>query len=133
MSTSYRLVEPAPRSALLACAGAHARVRLALYAQGRSFPTIAIYHDNTVLAVVSFQVHSCKRLQFALSLGPHAKAHLKGLIRLAHSTLAKMAESHCIFASVHPANKAGRHMAWLTGFRPSRAGPQFWIYGRPDE
>lgn len=99
-------------------------------AQSRRFPALAIYRGDEALAVAFFDPKSCKRLEFALALSPSATQHLTGLVRLAHSTLARMAESHCVFSVVHPSNPAGQRMARLTGFRPSRAGPQFWIFGR---
>lgn len=128
----YRLVEPAPRAAVLACAGVNARVRRLTYCQGVNFPTTAIYYRDTILAVAFFQVHCCKRLQFALAIRPEAKAHMIGLMRLAHSTLGVLAQSYCIFAVVHPAHEVGQRMARMIGFQRSRAGTRFWIYRRQE-
>lgn len=125
-----RLEEPARPSAILAVAGAQVHMRRLAMLQGRTFPTTAIYRGDQVLAVAFFRVHSCKRLEFALAIHSAAKPHMRGLIRLAHLTLARLAETYLVFANVHPRNSAGRRMARLTGFDPSKAGPQFWIFGR---
>lgn len=98
--------------------------------QGRTFPTTAIYRGDQVLAVAFFRVQSCKRLEFALAIHRDAKPHMRALVRLAHLTLSRLAETHLVFANVDPRNSAGRRMAQLTGFDPSRAGPKIWIFGR---
>lgn len=130
MSSPFRLVEPAPRSAVLALAGARAHVRRKIYLQGRLFPTTAVYRRGDLMAVAFFRAQSCGRLEFALSVSPDAAPHMRSLIRLAHQTLEAVRQSHLVFAKVDPANLAGVRMARLTGFEPSRAGPDIWIFQR---
>ncbi len=124
----WRIVSPAPRSAMLALAGARARTRKIVLAQIRAHESVAIYRGVDELAVVTFGRHGWRRTEMALAIAPAASRHMRKLVRIAQLTLLAMAETHLIVARVHPANTAGQRMAVMIGFRPSRLkSPGVWI------
>lgn len=114
----WRLVSPAPRVAALALAGAHARVRRLVLAQLRQAESTAIFRGGELLAIAFFGRHGWRRVEMALAIVPAAAPHMRMLVRMAQLTLTAMAETRLIV--LDPWTEAGRRMALLTGFRPSR-------------
>ncbi|RUU54768.1 hypothetical protein EOC99_28970, partial [Mesorhizobium sp. M7A.T.Ca.TU.009.01.1.1] len=105
MSTApeWRLVSPAPRTAALDLAGAHARVRRLVLAQVRAVDvvqSVAIYRGDECLALVCFGRHGWRRLEMALAVSPAAAGHMGRLVRMAQLTLFAMAETHLIVARI---------------------------------
>lgn len=132
-TAAWRIVSPCPRTAALALAGACARARRQVLRQVRAVDSAAVYLGDQVMAAVFFGRHGWRRIEMALAIAPEAAAHLKKLIRMAQLTLLPMAETSLVVANVHPANRAGRRMAMLVGFRPARLRmPGLWVL-RKDE
>lgn len=123
----WQLVSPAPRSALLDLAPAHARVRRLWLGQSRYAETVAVLRDDVPIAAMMFARHGWRRTEVALAAAPAAAGHMGRLIRMAQLTLFPLAETRLIVAKVHPANRAGQRMASLVGFRPAKSPPGLWI------
>lgn len=117
--SDLQLVSPARASDALALAGPMTWTRKRVIAQTRLTQTVAIRDaDGAALCVGYFLSVSDRRTLFALSIGPNAVPHLRGIIRLARLTLAGIAETGVvIWTDVHPANRQGEHLARLAGFR----------------
>lgn len=130
-SADWRIVSPAPRTAALDLAGAHARVRRLVLAQVRNagaVETVAIYRGDACMALVCFGRHGWRRREMALSVAPEAAKHMGRLVRMAQLTLFAMAETHLIVARIRSSNHAGQRMAMLVGFHAHRNdGLGVWI------
>jgi len=129
VTPAWRIVSPAPPSAVLALAGAGARARRMVLAQSRHVDTAAVYRGDEPLAIAYFGRHGWRRTEMALSIAPAAAGHMKRLIRMTQLTLKAMAETHIIVTRIRRGNAAGQRMAMLVGFR--RHGdfePGVWIY-----
>ena len=127
----WRIVSPAPRSAVLELAGPRARARRLTLRQQRDVDTAAVFLGDMPMAVAYFGHHGWRRIEMALSISPAAArlTSMRKLVRMAQLTLLPMAETALVVANVHPANKAGQHMARLVGFRPARLRePVLWVY-----
>lgn len=125
----WKIVQPAPRTAVLELAGAGARMRRLVLRQARDVDTVAVYLGDDPMAVVYFGRHGWRRVEMALALAPQAARHMKRLVHMAQLTLLSMADARLIVANVHPANAAGQRMAMLVGFRPSRLQtPGVWVF-----
>lgn len=130
MFSRFRTVSPAPPSAVLEAAGPYSRVRRGTFWQSRAYPSTAVYAGDDVLAVVFTRLLMGRYIEFAMSVTPKAAPHMRGLVQLAHLTLAGLAESHVVFARISLTNTRGRRMAMLTGFRHLGAGSRIWIFER---
>lgn len=123
---SWRLVSPAPRSAVLDLAPAPARVRRLLLAQSRIAETVVVYRDDEPIAAMMFSNRRRGRTEVAFVSRPEAASHIGRLARMAQLTLLQMAETRVVFARVSPANRAGQRLASIVGFRP--LGKRLWIF-----
>jgi len=128
MSPEWKLVTPAPRSAVLEVLPGWSHQRKAILFQARTFESTAIYLGETCHAVAMMRTRSCNRLEFALIIRRSAAVHMRPLIKIAQLTLSRIAQDHLVFARVHPANHQGQRMARLTGFVKHKAGPEIWIW-----
>ncbi len=113
-------------------AGPVAWLRKATLAQAFNSQTAAVVApDGRTLAVGFFRPGRAREMRFALAIRPEAAGHMRQLIRLAHLTLAKIADTGLIVTTeIHPDNSAGQRMARLTGFRPGRPGTAktLWVW-----
>lgn len=131
IAAAWRLVSPAPREAGLQLAGARSRVRRGVLGQIRNADSTAIYRGDELMAVAMFGRHGWRRVEMALTIGAQAAPHMRRLVRLAQLTLSRIAETHLIVVSVHPAHFAGQRMAMLVGFRRARLkSVSLWVFGR---
>jgi hypothetical protein len=128
MTAAWKLVTPAPRSAVLEVLPGWSHQRKAILFQARTFESTAICLGDTCHAVAMMRARSCGRVEFALVIRRSAAVHMRALIRIAQLTLSRIAQDHLVFARVHPANHQGQRMARLTGFVKHRAGPEIWIW-----
>jgi hypothetical protein len=117
----WRIVSPAPRSAVLALAPAPARVRRLFFAQAIRFAeSAAVMRGDEAIAIMMLGRHGWRRTEIAFAGSPAASAHIGRLIRMAQLTLLPLAQTRLIVAKVNPANRAGQRLASLTGFRPAK-------------
>lgn len=128
----WRLVTPAPRSAVMEVLPGWSHQRKAILFQARTFDSTAILLGETCHAVAMMRDRSCGRVEFALVIRRSAGQHMRPLIRIAQLTLSRIAQDRLVFARVHPANLQGQRMARLTGFVKSKAGPEIWIWRGDD-
>jgi hypothetical protein len=102
-------------------AGTAALRRKALVYQVRNGEAFVVERDGQPLALGMFWFHRKRRAEFALVVMPGAQQAMVGLVRIAHLTLSRMAESGVlVFALVRVTDARARRMASLVGFGPSR-------------
>ena len=90
----------------------------------------AAFHSNGELVAIGYLYPLPEnRFEFCLAATVRAKAHMRRLIRIAHLTFSRLAQTGAIVsARVRSGNKTGQRMARLAGFHPDPDTPELWIW-----
>ncbi len=123
------VTSPIPFGDLLDFAGGFMMPRKAFVAMATRGQT-AGFSDAAGLIAVAFLVPVGGGLEFCLSIRPHARVHMRELVRTAHLTLRAIAETGvAIHCHVMPGNVSGARMARLAGFQPDEESATLWRFG----
>ncbi|WP_333900161.1 hypothetical protein [Agrobacterium pusense] len=126
------VTSPAAWLDCLACAGGRALARKAAIWQRSNGESVALHAGGELLAVSYLVPDREGRWEFCLALRPPARAYMRELVRIAHLTLAAMAQNRTVITHVTENNLSGVRMARLVGFR--HLGGTLWILnGEQDE
>lgn len=136
--TDLQIVTPARARHIRDASGNLAWVRKASIAQAFDSETIAVIGpDGACLAVGYLRPGRGRCMHFALAIRRDAAPHMRLLIRFAHLTLDRIAQTGTVVVTeIHPENRQGQRMARLAGFRRWRLGTakSIWIWrhhGKP--
>lgn len=121
-----RIVSPAPYDAILQLALPAARMRKAMLWQVRKHDSLAVYCEDAPLAVAMFRQRPFNRIELAVAISRRAAPHMRGLVRIAHLTLARLCDHATVFAIIDPGNEAGLRMAKLIGLSRRYSAARHW-------
>jgi hypothetical protein len=127
---TIRLVRPVPPSIALEFAGGRSFMRKALVHQCRRCEAVAMYDDETPLALAMLDQTRARRVEIAAVFAPAARTHMRSIIRATQLTLRGFAQNRILaWSRVSPANRLGQRLAMLIGMEPGRMrDPAIWIY-----
>ncbi|WCA60342.1 hypothetical protein G6M16_007465 [Agrobacterium tumefaciens] len=120
------VTSPAAWLDCLACAGGRALARKAAIWQRSSGESVSLHAGDELLAIAYLVPDLDGRWEFCLSLRPPARPHMRELVRIAHLTLAALAQNRTVITHVTENNRSGVRMARLVGFR--RLDQTLWIF-----
>jgi len=105
--------------------GVHRKAFVAMASRGQA----VLFVDGVDPVALAFLVPVNGSQEFCLGLKPHARVHMRELVRLAHLTLDRLAETgHAVHAHILPGNRSGERMARLAGFVPDGSVSTLWRY-----
>lgn len=121
---------PAPLTALLELMPPTRRYRGIAIVQSLYSTSLLVRVDGRPAAIQMFAPTAAPgTVEYCLAITPAAVPFMRRLVRLAHSTLAKAAQSGVVVvARVDLDNRAGHRMALLAGFQrvPGEEGGRLW-------
>lgn len=123
-------IAPAPWPAMLEMGGRSGFMRRAFILQRAKCDTIAYFAGGELLAVAMFFPVRRRLVELALAFAPAAARHMRALVRQAHLTLSRIAQTGVlVFARVEVGYARGARLAGLSGFSPGRLRDrQIWLW-----
>jgi hypothetical protein len=124
---------PCSQLQALEFAGNRRQLRKVLFYQVRHTDAYLIRAGGEPVALAMFFEKRKRLVEFAMTVKPEAAAHMTGLVRLAHLTLARFAQDGLlVMAHIRSSDARAQRMARMVGFTPGHMRDHsIWFFRGP--